>query len=95
MSSPSRKKTDPRPVRQDRQSMPSDHETASPESGDRAMPTDTGTVPQRESGPAGQPEVERPADHEYASPESGDRAMPTNAGAKAGSQQKQSPSSEL
>ena len=55
-----------------------DHETASPESGDRAQPTNTGAKNVRHaSANAKSVEVPDPADHETASPESGDRAMPT------------------
>ena len=53
-----------------------DHEYASPESGDRAQPTNTGAKEVRHKG-AVAPEVEPPADHEYAAPESGARAHPT------------------
>ena len=51
---------------------PADHETAAPESGDRAMPTNA-----KSKSAANPPKVDAPADHETASPESGDRAMPT------------------
>jgi hypothetical protein len=61
------------------QQQPADHETASPESGDRAQPTNTGAKTVRH-GSASEPEfvnAASPADHETASPESGDRAQPT------------------
>lgn len=52
--------------------MPKDHETAAPESGDRAVNKSDSKSNQKP------PKVDPPADHETASPESGDRAMPTS-----------------
>lgn len=55
---------------------PADHDLASPESGDRAQPTNTGAKDVKHKA-AVAPDVEPPADHETASPESGDRSQPT------------------
>ena len=54
--------------------MPANHETAAPESGDRAKPLNEKQTSDANVPP---PKVPAPADHETASPESGDRAMPT------------------
>lgn len=65
--------------------MPADHEYASPESGDRAQPTQSGSAPRSESGPATDPIPPKPVVNELASPESGDRAvLPSNRGAENG-----------